>query len=222
MRIKSLFLNKSVAKSALPILLRFHNWLYKLITRLSIIHNRNIHPKHHIVRYEDWFIDQLKADDIVLEIGSHTGDMSRKIAPFCKEVHAVEKDRTLFLRALETNKLNNINFVNIDATELNLTNEIDVVILSNVLEHINDRTAFLKKLKQRIRWKASPKILIRVPLITRDWLACYKKELNVPYFLDPTHFIEYTEEELQEELTSANLKIQSFTVRFGEAYVICN
>ena len=59
----------------------------------------------------------------------------------------------------------------------NLITKIDKVskvTLSNVLEHIEKRTSFLKKLIDAFEDK-DIKFLIRVPLITRDWLPVYKK-----------------------------------------------
>ena len=93
--------------------------------------------------------------------------------------------------------------------------KFDVIILSNVLEHIEERVAFLKQVKN----KAS-KFLIRVPMINRDWITPYKKELGVEYRLDPTHFIEYTMESFQDELEKAGFAVYSYTIQFGEIWAI--
>jgi hypothetical protein len=45
--------------------------------------------------------------------------------------------------------------------------------------------------------------LLRIPVENRDWLTIYKKENGYKYMLDPTHFIEYTEETLSQELNKA-------------------
>ena len=57
--------------------------------------------------------------------------------------------------------------------------------------------------------------------ITRDWISCYKKELGIDYRRDPTHFTEYTEKEITEELNQANIQIHNFDKRFGEAFLVC-
>jgi hypothetical protein len=62
--------------------------------------------------------------------------------------------------------------------------------------------------------------LIRVPLIDRDWITLYKQELGLEYRLDPTHFTEYTEDQLIEELNSAGLSIRSSRIRYGELYAV--
>jgi hypothetical protein len=63
---------------------------------------------------------------------------------------------------------------------------------------------------------SAPIILLRVPLITRDWLSAYKKAKGFTYKLDPTHEIEYTTEELEKEITTAGWKIKSCQVNWGE------
>jgi hypothetical protein len=59
-----------------------------------------------------------------------------------------------------------------------------------------------------------------VPMIDRDWLALFKKEKGVEYRLDKTHFTEYTIESFEEEIKEADLKIESYSVQFGEIWAI--
>jgi hypothetical protein len=44
------------------------------------------------------------------------------------------------------------------------------------------------------------KLLIRVPVIDRDWIVVIKKELGLEYRLENTHFTEYTFKEFLQEL----------------------
>jgi hypothetical protein len=68
--------------------------------------------------------------------------------------------------------------------------------------------------------KLAPRILIRVPMINRDWITLYKKELGLEYRLDKTHFIEYTLESFKKELEQASLKIDKFSIQFGEIWAV--
>ena len=109
---------------------------------------------------------------------------------------------------------NSLDFLNIPNAIVDNPKEIqkfDKIILSNVLEHIKDRVEFLKQMR-----KLSGVILLRVPLITRDWLAVYKKELGREYRLDRTHFIEYSLEELRDECVAGGWQITDFSIQFGE------
>ncbi|MCD4780946.1 MAG: class I SAM-dependent methyltransferase, partial [Candidatus Omnitrophica bacterium] len=89
----------------------------------------------------------------------------------------------------------------------------DVVILSNVLEHIDERVKFLKRLREM-----APQFLIRVPMINRDWITLYKKEVGLDYRLDKDHYIEYTLETFEDELSKAGLQIQEYGIQFGEIW----
>ena len=78
-------------------------------------------------------------------------------------------------------------------------------ILSNVLEHINERVPFKYKIKPKF-------FIIRVPAFDRDWRIPLKKELGVEWKLDNTHYIEYTKETLLNELLRSNIDIIDYKV----------
>ena len=91
----------------------------------------------------------------------------------------------------------------------------NVIVMSNVLEHIENRAEMLKTLREKFqpeRW------LIRVPMINRDWLVPLKKELDMPYYSDTTHYTEYTIESFQDEMTNAGLEVRHTEVKWGEIW----
>jgi hypothetical protein len=90
-----------------------------------------------------------------------------------------------------------------------------VVVLSNILEHIEDRLFFLDKIRDKVNPR---KILIRVPFYKRDWKVPMKKELGISYFNDPGHYVEYTEDGLREELARAGYSITEKIIRWGEIW----
>lgn len=192
-----------------------NNFSYKIIGFLAIRANRGIHPKHRILNYHKFFIDNISQSDQVLDIGSGNGAVAYDIASKAKKVIGIDIIHENVLRSEKKYHKDNIEFIEGDATTFNFNEKFDVIVLSNVLEHIEDRVSFLKNIK-----KLAPKILIRVPLITRDWISVWKKENGFSYKLDDTHCIEYTEENFQEEIKKAGLIIDSFYVKFGELYSI--
>lgn len=102
-----------------------------------------------------------------------------------------------------------------DITKIDLPGRFETVVLSNVLEHIEKRLELLERLKTKV----SPKrFLIRVPMIDRDWTVYFRRELGLPYFSDPTHFIEYTLESFVQEMQEARLAVSSYEVKWGELY----
>lgn len=91
----------------------------------------------------------------------------------------------------------------------------DVVVLSNVLEHIGPRPEFLRQVRERL---GPSRILIRVPLFERDWRVPLRRELGVEWRLDATHETEYTPEGFAQEVAAAGLTIAHQEVRWGEIW----
>ena len=100
-----------------------------------------------------------------------------------------------------------------------LNNNSDVVILSNILEHIKERTSFLRMIVKKSEAKT---FLIRVPLFERDWQLALRKELGIYYFSDLDHEIEHTTSEFKKEVNEANLKIKEIYTIWGEIWANCS
>lgn len=192
-----------------------HNFSYRLIGILAIYANRGLHPKHHIEKYYEFYQNNLSPSDTVLDIGCGNGALSYQMAKKCKHVTGIDISKKNITDAKSRHQRDNISYVIGDATNFSFYEKYSAIALSNVLEHIQNCVAFLRSIKQY-----APIILIRVPLITRDWLAVYKKEIGVEYRLDKTHFTEYTEEDFCHETQAAGLTIQSSYSKFGELYAV--
>jgi hypothetical protein len=108
-----------------------------------------------------------------------------------------------------------IQFLHGDATRDLPSGRFDVVVLSNVLEHIENRNDFIGK----IQASAQPdRYLIRVPMITRDWSVAMKRELGLPYYSDPGHYVEYTPESFKVEMDDAAMDLCLMVVNWGEIW----
>ena len=91
----------------------------------------------------------------------------------------------------------------------------DVIVLSNLLEHIERRIEFLLETQQRLnprRW------LIRLPMFNRDWRVPLRKELGMHYFSDGTHCTEYTQESFEEEMRVVGLSITHMQINWSEIW----
>lgn len=218
-------MNKRIAPVALRRVMKLHNALYDLSGSLAIVVNGGKHPKHRLLCYQEWFRDHVDPGWVVIDIGSNTGSMAALLAQKASHVYGIEIVPGLAELARRNHIASNLEFLTGDATVFDYSNcqPIDCVTLSNVLEHIQERTAFVSMLRQRLPWRNPEQcnFLIRVPTIERDWLAAYKKELGVEYRLDRTHKIEHTRDAFLEELADAGLQVVSFDVRFGELYAVC-
>lgn len=190
---------------------RQHNQAYEKISQLAIELNNGIHPKHSIMDYGQFFLDQISPEDKILDAGSGTGLISYRLAGKAKYVLGVDNNKKSIEEAQRKYQKPNLRFVVADLNKYQTEEKFDKIVLSNVLEHIEHRVELLKNLS-----KIAETILLRVPLITRDWLTAYKKSKGFPYKLDPTHETEYTEDELKKELTEAGWTIVRGQTNWGE------
>jgi 2-polyprenyl-3-methyl-5-hydroxy-6-metoxy-1,4-benzoquinol methylase len=199
----------------LTIFIKIHSWSETAINSLAVRANYGIHPKHRILNYDNFFLKNINRDDNVLDIGCAYGFSCKAIASKARKVIGIDLNAKSIIRAKKVSKARNISYIVGDATNFKFTEKFDVIILSNVLEHIENRIVFLKRIKT-----LAPKILIRVPMVDRDWLTVYKKEKGLDYLSDSTHFTEYTQNSFKEEMQKAGLFIDSLSVQFGEIWAL--
>ncbi|OGG92014.1 hypothetical protein A3H03_01085 [Candidatus Kuenenbacteria bacterium RIFCSPLOWO2_12_FULL_42_13] len=203
--------NKKIKMALLKKYVNQHNKAYAKISQLAVSLNNGIHPKHSIMKYHQFFLDNILATDKILDAGSGTGLIAHKIAQKAKTVTGVDNNEQHIKEAREKYGRDNLKFILADLNNYQTEDKFDKIILSNVLEHIENRIELLKKLGT-----LAPIILVRVPLITRDWMTVYKKQMGLEYRLDDTHYIEYDIATLQNEVNAAGLKIESWQVNWGE------
>lgn len=202
-------------KSLIRMLVWINNFSYLMIGVLAIKDNGGVHPKHEILKYHDFFINNVSGSDRILDIGCGNGACTNAVSKKVSKAFGIDISPKNIALAKKRFSNANLEYVVGDATTYQFGEKFDAIILSNVLEHIEDRTVFLEKIKM-----LAPKILVRVPLITRDWLAVYKKNAGFEYRLDPTHHIEYTEESFRDEAETSGLRIENYYTKFGELYAV--
>lgn len=205
----------SIYRFFLKLALRLHTFLYKVISVLSIKSEGGTHPKHRLMQYHKFFLNHINPTDRVLDIGCGNGELAFDISKHATSVTAVDIDPAKI--AVATNKYvgPNITYRVADATT-DLSSEVfDVVILSNVLEHIEHRVEFLKSIRS-----VAKKFLIRVPMFDRDWIPLYKKELGLEWRLDLTHYTEFTKAQFYQEFGGAGYVIEDCSVQFGEIWAL--
>ena len=193
-----------------------------IINERSIKYDNGIHPKHRLTGYHDFFTERIKNGDKVLDVGCGNGVVAIDIALKCQKsfIMGVDINNENIKIAKEIqlkNSLKNISFI---CGDINSQNNLksDVVILSNILEHITERKAFLKNI---IKKSGARKYLIRVPLFERDWQLALRKELGIYYFSDLDHKIEHTLEEFRNEIETSNLNIKEIYTIWGEIWANC-
>jgi len=181
-----------------------------------------LHPKHALMRYHDFFVDNIGPGEQVIDLGCGVGALAASIASRARaNVTGIDwtpsnLDKT---RAAAAAQGLTITCLEGDITTFRAPGQFDVIVLSNVLEHITHRP---QRLQQWREWYTPKRFLIRVPAFDRDWRVPWKKELGVEWRLDSTHETEYTAGQLHNELAEAGLTITHLTVRWGEYWCVAS
>jgi 2-polyprenyl-3-methyl-5-hydroxy-6-metoxy-1,4-benzoquinol methylase len=204
------------ARDALRFLLTLDSLLYRVTGNRSIEYNGGTHVKHRLTRYHDFFVNYIKPGERVLDIGCGRGEVAYEIVSKAGGiVTGIDRKKNYITYAKENFQHPNLDFVQGDAIEFIPLHPFDTVIMSNVLEHIERRVAFLQKVKQEIR---PGRFLLRVPLFNRDWRVPLRKELGLPYVLGDTHYTEYTQESFVKEMNASGFHINHMEIRWGEIW----
>ena len=191
-----------------------------LINERAMAHGDGEHPKHGLTRYHDFFVERIPADAAVLDIGCGYGAVARSIAKRVESARVTGMDMNpdRIAEAEAADNPANLTFLVGDALTEIPPGDWHTVVLSNILEHIDERVEFLR----RLTISASPRqILIRVPLFERHWQVPMRRELGVSYFSDPTHYIEHSLEEFAAEIHAAGLEITERLTLWGEIWAVC-
>lgn len=207
-------------KDALVQLLRLHDLLYLRIDMLAAGADGGVHVKHRLIRYHDFFVERVQPGERVLDVGCGKGELAYDLAERAgAEVVGIDMNPVPLSFAERARAHPHVTYLNVDAWEYRPDSPFDVVVLSNVLEHIDRRSELLTRLREVAR---PSRFLIRVPLLERDWLVPLRRELGLPHFLDPTHELEYDEETFRRELAAAGLEAIELQLRWGEIWAVAS
>jgi SAM-dependent methyltransferase len=200
----------------LPLLLQLDSDVQVALDRAAIAYDGGIHAKHRLMRYHDFFVERVHKDEQVLDVGSGKGELAFDLAVRSgAHVTGIDFYRTHLDFARSRFSHPRLRFLEADAVTWEPDQQFDVVVLSNVLEHIAERTVLLRSLAASTR---ADRFLIRVPAYDRHWTVPLREELGLPYFSDATHEIEYTTETFLDEMATADLRVEHLQVNWGELW----
>jgi SAM-dependent methyltransferase len=203
------------AAQSLKLLFSLDALLYQVQGQTAVAYDGGIHTKHRHMKYHDFFTHRINKGDRVMDIGCGIGAVAYDVAQIAAQVVGIDFNAGNIKTARERYQHPRLEFRIGDALEALPDEKFSVVILSNVLEHLPGRPAFLRRVQVTL---GPSRILIRVPVFERDWRVPLKKELGVEWRLDPTHETEYTLETFAEEMQEADLTITHLEVRWGEIW----
>jgi 2-polyprenyl-3-methyl-5-hydroxy-6-metoxy-1,4-benzoquinol methylase len=205
-------------EQALRRLLSLADGLLARVDVLAVELDGGIHAKHRLMRYHDFFVERVREGERVLDVGCGKGELAYDLATRAgAEVTGIDVSRAALEFARDRFHHERLELVEGDAFTWTPPHPFDAIVLSNVLEHVADRVALLRRLADLAR---PDRVLIRVPVLERDWLVGLRRDLGLPYFGDPTHETEYSPEQLEAELRQAGLELTELQQRWGELWAV--
>jgi SAM-dependent methyltransferase len=190
--------------------------VYRELDRAAIAYEDGVHPKHRLTRYHDFFVERVRRGERVLDIGAGKGELAFDLVVRAgARVVGVDHDPAHLVFARTHYVHDGLEFLDGDVLTELPPGRFDVVVLSNVLEHLAPRADFLRTVVE----SAGPRaVLIRVPVYERDWTVPLKAEVGLPSYWDPDHEIEYDEQSFRDELGEAGLEVTELQLRWGEIW----
>ena len=202
-------------KDSLTFLFSLHKRMLTLISDRASDYEGGVHPKHRLMQYHKFFTDRIKPKERVLDIGSGRAYLAYQMAQAGAVVTGIELSARNIEISQKLYKHEGLTFIHGDAWKDLPHEKFDTVVMSNVLEHIDERVKFIRMVEQ---WVSASRWLIRVPCFDRDWTVALAKELGLDSRLDETHFTEFTDESFRREMHEAGMDITHFEKQWGEIW----
>lgn len=202
MRLGVQFMKETKKLSALS--LRLVQWTGK--------HREKIHPKHLIAeRYPPKYLEYIKKNDRVLDVGCGNGQHSLRVARQSKHVIGFDvsnRDLEIARKTATEWRVKNVRF-EMHSAEKRFPyqpSSFEKVLCLGVLEHLVNRNTPLGEIYRVLTPKG--KLLLGVPNRQTSW-KLRQEQFGIPSFTDPDHKVEYSKTEINEELEQNGFKIQS-------------
>lgn len=152
----------------------------------------------------DFILAGIKSSHVVLDLGCSGGDLTRKIAEKASFVVGIDHSKDAIESAKQFER-DNLVFECKDAREyLDASDRtFDVLILSHVLEHLDDPMEFLQRLNGFFRF-----LYVEVPDFDRVAFNRYRQDLGLSLiYSDADHVSEFDRKELIALLAECNMQI---------------
>jgi SAM-dependent methyltransferase len=206
-----------------------NKYKFKLFLDLEWIFDRLSHemsfkyylPETHSVREHSkkFILDNVDEISSVLDLGCNVGDISFIIAEKAKKVVGIDYNEKAIELAKRRYQRHNLEFHHGEALEFlkNSSEHFDILILSHILEHLDNPQEFLNNFKNDFK-----SIYIELPDFERNYLNYYRKDLGLKLiYSDDDHISEFDRDELRTLLNNCKIEIINEEYRYGLIKLWC-
>jgi 2-polyprenyl-3-methyl-5-hydroxy-6-metoxy-1,4-benzoquinol methylase len=188
-------------------------WLFDRLAHENSfrLYDESTHPVR--VQTKNFLLSKIKITDRVLDLGSDKGVMTNYIATKAARVVGIDNVEASVLEAKATYQKPNLEFITADALDYlnNTKEEFDVLILSHILEHLDNPKEFIFSFKRFFKY-----IFIELPDFDKTYSNHYRNNLSMQLiYTDDDHVTEFDRDELTQLIHSCNLKIVDSEFRYG-------
>lgn len=195
-------------------------WIFnRLVMEKSFLY---YNPDNHPFRVDSssFLTPLIKDDYLILDLGCNTGDITSSLAKKTKaKVIGIDYNGKLIEEAKAKYNLPNLEFINSEALAYLKGNnaEFDVLIMSHILEHIDEPKAFINQFKSFFKF-----VYIELPDFDATYHNHYRRDLdNSLVYTDIDHVSEFDRAELNNILHSCGIEILVAEYRFGVQKLWC-
>jgi SAM-dependent methyltransferase len=167
-----------------------------------------------------FLLRHLRDSDDVLDIGCNCGDLTSLISNKARRTTGIDYNASLIAEASKKFKESGITFITADATEYLQKNnrKFDVVILSHILEHLDDPGLFLELCKSRCSH-----MYLELPDFERTHLNIYRQQVKSSLiYSDSDHIWELDRREVQALLERHGLVVRDSEFILGVQKYWCS
>jgi SAM-dependent methyltransferase len=195
------------------ILLSNLGWLCNRIARETA---NTLIPHYNNYIYQEsinYIKSELNKKHIVLDLGCASGNITKKISPFVKKIVGIDFNQILIEEAKKNNSNYNIEYIVSDIFDYlkKIKKNFDILILSHVLEHLDNPYDFLNKIKNKFK-----KIYIEIPDNDSDQINHMRHQLKIDIcYNDVDHISEFTRDTFEDLIKKNKLKIIKKNYKYG-------
>ena len=188
-------------------------WIF---SRLAHETSQHVFPpsQHPLRTHATEFLERhLHPHQVVLDLGCKYGVVTALIAPHVKGVVGIDHDASAIAIARQDNAAGNVEYLVADALDYLSSSQrsFDVLLLSHILEHLDQPEAFLRSFAPFFR-----EVYIELPDFEADFFGHYRSALGCALnYTDADHVSEFDREELLHIITAAGLTVVDSEFRFG-------